>query len=55
MRWPCPCLWVVDYCVWAIQRKWEREDARSHVLTQDKIKSEFLMFAQRAARQNTDK
>lgn len=36
-----PCLQVADYCSWAIQRKWERDDPRSHVLIQDKIASEF--------------
>jgi hypothetical protein len=35
-----PCLVVADYCTWAIQRKWEREDSRSQVLLQDKIASE---------------
>jgi hypothetical protein len=33
--WPAasdPCLQVVDYCVWAIQRKWERDDRRSYDL-----------------------
>jgi hypothetical protein len=42
--WPAdsdPCLQVADYCTWAIQRKWEREDERSHVLIADKIESEF--------------
>jgi hypothetical protein len=45
--WPAgtdPCLQVVDYCCWAIQRKWERGDARSHVLINDKIRSEFDIF-----------
>ncbi len=27
-----PCLWVADYCCWAIQRKWERGDDRSYAL-----------------------
>jgi hypothetical protein len=36
-----PCLQVADYCTWAIQRKWESGDDRSHVLIKDKIKSEF--------------
>lgn len=42
--WPAnsdPCLQVADYCTWAIQRKWERGDDRSHVLIVDKIRSEF--------------
>jgi Protein of unknown function (DUF3800) len=36
-----PCLQVADYCTWAIQRKWERQDARSHELIAPKIRSEF--------------
>ncbi|HVH51423.1 MAG TPA: DUF3800 domain-containing protein [Gaiellaceae bacterium] len=36
-----PCLQVADYCTWAIQRKWESGDDRSHVLIADKIASEF--------------
>jgi hypothetical protein len=42
--WPAesdPCLQVADYCTWAIQRKWERADARSHALISTKIRSEF--------------
>jgi hypothetical protein len=42
--WPAdsdPCLQVADYCTWAIQRKWERQDQRSHVLIAPKIRSEF--------------
>ncbi len=42
--WPAesdPCLQVVDYCTWAIQRKWERTDSRSHALIAPKIRSEF--------------
>jgi len=35
-----PCLVVADYCTWAIQRKWERNDARSQILLADKIASE---------------
>ncbi|HEY5286242.1 MAG TPA: hypothetical protein VIJ50_03970 [Solirubrobacteraceae bacterium] len=35
-----PCLVVADYCTWAIQRRWEREDQRSHELIADKIASE---------------
>lgn len=45
--WPAatdPCLWVADYCCWAIQRKWERGDERSYVLVKDKIRSEFEAF-----------
>jgi hypothetical protein len=42
--WPAdsdPCLQVADYCTWAIQRKWERNDERSHALIAPKIRSEF--------------
>jgi hypothetical protein len=45
--WPAstdPCLQIADYCCWAIQRKWERGDLRSHVLIQHKIRSEFEIF-----------
>ena len=38
-------LQIADYCSWAIQRKWERGDLRSHVLIQDKISSEFDVFS----------
>jgi hypothetical protein len=30
-----PMLWAVDYCAWAIQRKWERGDTQSHDLIKD--------------------
>jgi hypothetical protein len=40
-----PCLWVVDYCSWAIQRKWERGDRRSYDLIRDRIASEFDIWA----------
>jgi hypothetical protein len=36
-----PCLVVADYCTWAIQRKWERDDQRSHELIAGKIASEI--------------
>jgi Protein of unknown function (DUF3800) len=42
--WPAesdPCLQVTDYCTWAIQRKWERGDERSHALIARKVRSEF--------------
>jgi len=45
--WPAasdPCLQVADYCCWAIQRKWERNDGRSYVLIEEKIRSEFDVF-----------
>jgi hypothetical protein len=40
--WPTesdPCLQIADYCTWAIQRKWERQDDRSHVLIASKLRS----------------
>jgi hypothetical protein len=40
-----PCLQVADYCTWAIQRKWERGDARSHVLIHGKIRSEYDVWS----------
>ena len=46
--WPAasdPCLQVVDYCVWAIQRKWERDDTRSYDLIKDKVDSEFDVWS----------
>jgi hypothetical protein len=39
-----PCLQAVDYCCWAIQRKWEKDDLRSYVLIQNVIASEFAPF-----------
>lgn len=46
--WPChsdPCLQLTDYCTWAIQRKWERGDARSYDLIKDRITYEYDTFA----------
>jgi len=45
--WSCasdPCLWLADYCCWAIQRRWESNDARSHALIKDKIATEYEHF-----------
>ena len=45
--WPAnsdPCLQVADYCTWAIQRKWEKNDTRSYDLIKDKIVSEYDIF-----------
>jgi hypothetical protein len=45
--WPAasdPCLWVADYCSWAIQRKWERADERSYALIRTKVRSEIRPF-----------
>jgi hypothetical protein len=38
-------LQAVDYCTWAVTRLWERGDARSYELIQDKICSEVDAFA----------
>lgn len=48
VSWPAesdPCLQVADYCTWAIQRKWERADPRSHALIAPKIRSEADIWA----------
>jgi Protein of unknown function (DUF3800) len=45
--WPAgtdPCLQVADYCRWAIQRKWEKGDHRSHRLVEPMIQTEFDIF-----------
>lgn len=45
---PCssdPCLQIADYCAWAIQRKWERNDTRSYDLISEKISREFDLWA----------
>lgn len=39
-----PCLQVADYCAWAIQRKWERNDSRSYDLIKDKITYEYDLW-----------
>lgn len=47
-QWPADAdtgLQIADYCSWAIQRKWERNDDRSYALVQDKIYSEFDVFS----------
>lgn len=46
--WPCatdPMLQMTDYCTWAIQRKWERNDTRSYDLISDRITYEFDLWA----------
>jgi hypothetical protein len=40
----CAGLQVADYCNWAIQRKWERNDSRSYDLIKSAIRSEFDIF-----------
>ena len=39
-----PCLQLADYCAWAIQRKWERNDTRSYDLIKDKITREYDLW-----------
>lgn len=46
--WPAasdPCIWIADYCTWAIQRKWERQDRRSYDLIKEKIVYEYDTWA----------
>ncbi|MBV2123391.1 MAG: DUF3800 domain-containing protein [Candidatus Thiodiazotropha sp. (ex Ctena orbiculata)] len=45
--WPAasdPCLQIADYCAWAVQRKWERNDTRSYDLISDKISTEYELW-----------
>ena len=37
-------LQIADYCSWAIQRKWERDDRRAYELISGKIRSEYDLF-----------
>lgn len=39
-----PCLQVADYCAWAIQRKWERDDTRSYDLIAKRITYEYDLW-----------
>ena len=39
-----PMLQVADYCTWAIQKKWERGDARSYDLISRRITHEVDMW-----------
>ncbi|QND48961.1 DUF3800 domain-containing protein [Rhizobium lusitanum] len=39
-----PCLQLADYCAWAIQRKWERDDNRSYALIKDRISYEYELW-----------
>lgn len=39
-----PCLQVADYCAWAIQRKWERDDKRSYALIEDRVTYEYNLW-----------
>jgi len=40
-----PCLQIVDYCTWAIQRKWEKGDTRSYDLIKNRIVYEYDLWA----------
>lgn len=40
-----PLLWAADYCAWAIQRKWEKDDDRSYAMIKDKINTEFDLWS----------
>ncbi len=40
----CIGLQVVDYCNWAIYRKWSRHDSRSYNMILPAIASEFDIF-----------
>jgi hypothetical protein len=40
-----PCLQVADYCAWAIQKKWERNDFRSYDLIRHKIRREYDLWS----------
>jgi Protein of unknown function (DUF3800) len=45
---PCvadPCLQVADYCAWAIQRKYERNDERSYIGIKDRITYEYDLWS----------
>ncbi|MEV7092965.1 DUF3800 domain-containing protein [Amycolatopsis sp. NPDC051045] len=39
------CLQVADYCLWAVSRKYERNDTRSYDLIKAKIRREYDLFA----------
>jgi hypothetical protein len=39
-----PCLQAADYCAWAIQRKWERNDTRSFDLIRDRVTYEYDLW-----------
>jgi hypothetical protein len=40
-----PCLQAADYCTWAIQRKWEGNDARSYDLIKERITQEMDLWS----------
>ena len=39
-----PMLWAVDYCAWAIQRKWELNDSRSFDIIKRNVASEYDLW-----------
>ncbi|MED5549177.1 MAG: DUF3800 domain-containing protein [Pseudomonadota bacterium] len=39
-----PGLWVADYCAWAIQRKWERDDRARYDQIKEKIATEYNLW-----------
>jgi hypothetical protein len=45
-----PCLQIADYCTWAIQRKWERDDSRSFNLIRRKVDYEYDLFERGSTR-----
>lgn len=40
-----PCLQVADYCAWAVQRKWERQDLRAYNIIRDRVSYEYDLWA----------
>lgn len=40
-----PCVQAADYCAWAIQRKWERQDVRSYDIIKDRIIHEYDLWS----------
>jgi hypothetical protein len=40
-----PCLQVADYCAWALQRKYERDDARSFDLIKGRISYLYSLWS----------
>ncbi len=39
-----PCLWLADYCGWAMQRKYELACEKAYEYISSKVRSEFNMF-----------
>ncbi len=39
-----PCLWVADYCAWAVQRKWEMGEDHFYSKVKNKIATEFDLW-----------